>query len=451
MYSKTNSVKSGRLMRWNPFSLKCKQQQPQQKQLYSFTNNEASTIVGSSTSTMMTAHTSSNSIASGLMSSMVHKNQIPEETFVDTLTATIMNQNQTELLSDNDNDNIPNIIIEDEGNTNEDGKDSISGSMMDDLSEIKSVSSMNSSRASSMNGRSRVDIFHKKPSFDRRKLLRQTKRKSSRSLVSGKVFFNLIEEREANKTPNGVIFSSSRDLTEGKNNQSSNNSDTAVDLQLGTTKIPKNNEIPKDLKIHHHNIPEDSEIYRSEPKKEEVLSMHKEEEKKDDNTSSPLLESHEIIAQEIKNEMNNSVDYFATGRAIFERGEELVVLGQMKEAKNVFMKAQEYQRESITRLSTKLATMLHTQGLNHCDSGDKQLASVLLGAAEILKHRPNDIATIALVTQTQIGYRKVCPKRNPAFRLPRRAMDKTVRQLGLQASSMAEITKAYASTLRDCY
>jgi len=301
------------------------------------------------------------------------------------------------------------------------------------------------------------DEEKKEDEYDNHSL--ESRIRECRSLASGKIFASgqvfFKPEVEEAKTENDVIENRGKNINKNPVVDLPRTTSPVIDLPLSSGRttptpiIPEKNEMkyPREIEIHHY--PRDIEIYSSEHKK--VLFMGVEE-KKDDHDSI-TLQSHirEFISQEVRNERNDNVDYFAVGRTIFERGEELVLLGRIEEARDVFLKAQEYQKESITRLSIKLATMLHTQGLNHCDVGDKKLASLLLGAAEILKHRPNDIATIALVTQTQIGYRKVCPKRNPAFRLPRRAMDKTVRQLGLQASSMAEITKAYASTLRDCY
>jgi len=154
-----------------------------------------------------------------------------------------------------------------------------------------------------------------------------------------------------------------------------------------------------------------------------------------------------FIAEKVKCEMDNN-DFSAVGKAMYEQGEELLALGQIEQAKVVFERAQELQKESITRLSTKLAKMLHTQGLNHCDNGDKRLAIVLLGVAEVLKHNPINVEHIQMATQLQLRYRKICPRDNPEFRLPRKAMEKTVRELGLQAKPLAETMKAYAKTGR---
>mmetsp|Transcript_1520 Transcript_1520/g.2315 ORF Transcript_1520/g.2315 Transcript_1520/m.2315 type:complete len:416 (-) Transcript_1520:109-1356(-) len=176
------------------------------------------------------------------------------------------------------------------------------------------------------------------------------------------------------------------------------------------------------------------------PENEAKMFDHNREESKN-----PIeQEVRGIIAEKVKEADDEG--FFEKGKEMYERGNALMKLGRAEEAVKAYEEAQQFQKESIVKLTNKMACMMHTQGLNHCDSGDKYLAVVLLGVAEILKHRPTAQHT-QLATQVHLGYKKVCPKQ-PEFRLPRKEMDKTLKEISGRAQPMGATIRAYAKAVK---
>ena len=100
---------------------------------------------------------------------------------------------------------------------------------------------------------------------------------------------------------------------------------------------------------------------------------------------------------------------------------------------------------SLQLITTRMAEAMHKQGLDHCDRGDKYLAVILLGVAEMIKHRPS-AANIHMGAQVHRGYRRVCPK-DPKYISARREVDGYVKTIEREAIPMAKTLQTYSKAL----
>lgn len=137
---------------------------------------------------------------------------------------------------------------------------------------------------------------------------------------------------------------------------------------------------------------------------------------------------------------------FETGNDLFREGERLLALGEVEDAREALARARDFQKNSIQLITKRMAHTMHQQGLRHCDSGDKFLSIVLLGVAEILKHRPTP-GHVQLGTQIHTGYSKICPT-IPEFDEPRKEIDECVKKVEKEARPLAQTMRAYAQSIR---
>ena len=136
---------------------------------------------------------------------------------------------------------------------------------------------------------------------------------------------------------------------------------------------------------------------------------------------------------------------FEKGCEMYKEGERLLSEGKVDEARDALQKAHSFQKESILLVTTRMAEAMHKQGLDHCDRGDKQLAVILLGVAEIIKHRPS-AANIRMGAQAHRGYRRVCPKEEK-YIAGRREVDGYLKVIEEEAAPMAKTLHTYSKSL----
>eukprot|EP00546_Thalassionema_frauenfeldii_P017519 CAMPEP_0178895220 /NCGR_PEP_ID=MMETSP0786-20121207/463_1 /TAXON_ID=186022 /ORGANISM="Thalassionema frauenfeldii, Strain CCMP 1798" /LENGTH=387 /DNA_ID=CAMNT_0020565421 /DNA_START=37 /DNA_END=1197 /DNA_ORIENTATION=+ len=286
------------------------------------------------------------------------------------------------------NVSVGNASVKDLSEVNEDE------SMFDDLSEIRTIESTLASR------KEKNDIFaiEADPAS-----MPQAVNSNNASLTPGKVFFYLDQQ---SKTVSGLDIPSTPEK--------------ALEKKL------------QDITVRPNDVME-SAIPEEESKNFNDM--------RDESKNSLEHEVREVVAESVK--IADEEGLFAKGTEMHERGDALMKEGKAEEAMEAFQEAQQFQKESIIKLTNKMSSMMHTQGLNHCDIGDKYLAVILLGVAEILKHRPTAHHT-QLATQVHLGYKKVCPKQ-PEFRLPRKEMDK---EISTRAQPMGSTIRAYAKAVK---
>jgi hypothetical protein len=131
---------------------------------------------------------------------------------------------------------------------------------------------------------------------------------------------------------------------------------------------------------------------------------------------------------------------FELGESMYRRGELLLAQGKVEEAREALERAQTFQKHSLRIIVKRMAESMHKQGLHHCDRGDKFLAVILLGVAEILKNRPSP-EHIKLGTQVHLGYRKICPKEKKCREM-RAESDQCLRALEREALPLSRTMKA---------
>jgi hypothetical protein len=136
---------------------------------------------------------------------------------------------------------------------------------------------------------------------------------------------------------------------------------------------------------------------------------------------------------------------FERGCKMFQEGEELLSMGKIEEARETLQRAHSFQKRSLQLISGRMADLMHQQGLDHCDRGDKYLAIILLGVAEMIKHRPS-AANIHLCAQVHRGYRRICPNEEK-FVTSQREMDSYVKAMKKEAKPLSRTLHSYSKSL----
>ena len=136
---------------------------------------------------------------------------------------------------------------------------------------------------------------------------------------------------------------------------------------------------------------------------------------------------------------------FDRGCEMYREGERLLYEGKIEEARDALQRAHSFQKRSLQLITSRMAETMHKQGLDHCDRGDKYLAVILLGVAEIIKHRPS-AANIHMGAQVHRGYRRVCPKER-TYVDARRQVDGYVKTIEKEAIPMAKTLQTYSKAL----
>lgn len=136
---------------------------------------------------------------------------------------------------------------------------------------------------------------------------------------------------------------------------------------------------------------------------------------------------------------------FEKGCEMYQEGERLLYEGKIEEARDALQRAHSFQKRSLRLITSRMAETMHKQGLEHCDRGDKYLAVILLGVAEIIKHRPS-AANIHMGAQVHRGYRRVCPKEQ-SYIAARREVDGYVKVIEREAVPMAKTLQTYSKAL----
>jgi hypothetical protein len=119
--------------------------------------------------------------------------------------------------------------------------------------------------------------------------------------------------------------------------------------------------------------------------------------------------------------------------------------GKVHEAREALQRAQSFQKRSLQIISKRMANLMHQQGLEHSDRGDTYLAVILLGVAEVMKHRPS-ASNIHLGSQVHRGYRKICPKERK-FQEARKEMDVALKTIEYEAKPFARTLQVYSRSL----
>ena len=136
---------------------------------------------------------------------------------------------------------------------------------------------------------------------------------------------------------------------------------------------------------------------------------------------------------------------FEKGCEMHREGERLLSEGKIDEARDALLRARSFQKRSLQLITSRMAAAMHKQGLDHCDRGDKYLAVILLGVAEIIKHRPS-AANIHMGAQVHRGYRRVCPKDQKSI-AARREVDGYMKTIEREAIPMAKTLQTYSKSL----
>lgn len=181
------------------------------------------------------------------------------------------------------------------------------------------------------------------------------------------------------------------------------------------------------------------------PNMDEMLALSPSTKKNNINSTAAMLEAGGINARELMEEKAREADregLFELGEAMYRRGELLLAKGEVDEAREVLEKAQIFQKDSLHLITQRMAASIHKQGLQHCDRGDKFLAVILLGVAEILKNRPS-AENLRLATQVHRGYNKICPKERE-FLIMKGEVRHCVRSIEKESMPMARTLHAYA-------
>jgi hypothetical protein len=92
-----------------------------------------------------------------------------------------------------------------------------------------------------------------------------------------------------------------------------------------------------------------------------------------------------------------------------------------------------------------MADLMHQQGLEHCDRGEKYLAVILLGVAEMIKHRPS-AANIHLCAQVHRGYRSICPKEEKLV-ASQKEIESHVIAIQKEAKQLSQTLHSYSHSL----
>jgi hypothetical protein len=135
------------------------------------------------------------------------------------------------------------------------------------------------------------------------------------------------------------------------------------------------------------------------------------------------------------------------GESLYTLGEMLLKNGRPHEALEVFERAEVFQRRSLSELMRRISDTMHSQGLKHCDRGDRFLSVILLGVAETLKHRPN-ASHVNLCRQVHIGY-KSNAKKVPDLRNLVDDVDEYIKLAGKEAVPLAKNLKAQVACLQN--
>jgi hypothetical protein len=137
---------------------------------------------------------------------------------------------------------------------------------------------------------------------------------------------------------------------------------------------------------------------------------------------------------------------FEQGYEMYREGERLLYEGKVEEAREALQRAHSFQKRSLRMITIRMGELMHKQGLDHCDRGEKYLAIVLLGVAEILKHRPTP-ENVRMGAQIHRGYRRVAPKETK-YRESRREIDQCVASIKREALPMAKTLHTYSQSLK---
>lgn len=137
---------------------------------------------------------------------------------------------------------------------------------------------------------------------------------------------------------------------------------------------------------------------------------------------------------------------FEKGYQLYREGERLLYEGKIEEAREALQRAHSFQKRSLRLITIRMGELMHKQGLDHCDRGEKYLAVVLLGVAEILKHRPTP-ENVRMGAQIHRGYKRVAPK-DPKYRESRREIDHCVASIKREALPMSKTLHAYSQSLK---
>lgn len=133
---------------------------------------------------------------------------------------------------------------------------------------------------------------------------------------------------------------------------------------------------------------------------------------------------------------------FELGEAMYRRGEKLLAQGEIEEAREALERAQTFQKHSLELIVKRMATSIHKQGRQHCDRGDKFLAIILLGIAELLKYSPT-ADHLKLGTQIHRGYKKTCPQQRE-FLETNAHVRHCMKSIEKESFPMARTLQAYA-------
>jgi hypothetical protein len=136
---------------------------------------------------------------------------------------------------------------------------------------------------------------------------------------------------------------------------------------------------------------------------------------------------------------------FQRGCEMFQEGERLLQEGKIHEAREALQRARSFQKRSLQIISRRMANLMHQQGLDHSDRGDTYLAVILLGVAEIMKHRPS-ASNIHLGAQVHRGYRRICPKERK-FRDVRKEIDVALKTIEQEAKPFSRTLQVYSRSL----